>query len=152
MIYDILKNARFYFPSGSPLAKAVEYIESFDASHPDGRYEIDGKNMYAIVSSYQTKPADLQITESHKKYIDVQAILSGRERIDVALLSGSTIVDKPYDDSKDTAFYRMPADYVSLIMMPGAFALFYPQDVHRPCCNFESAADVRKIVVKVLLL
>jgi biofilm protein TabA len=151
MIYDVLINGYLYFPAGGRLAKAVEYIKNFNHSQPDGRYEIDGRNIYAIVSSYQTKPAEGQISETHKKYIDVQAILEGRECIDVAILSESIVIEKPYDETKDAAFYKMPADYASLAMTKGTFAVFYPQDIHRPCCSLGGEANVRKIVVKVLL-
>lgn len=151
MIYDVLKNACSYFPPGSPMAKAVDFITTFDAAKPDGRYEIEGA-MYAIVMSYQTKPAEQQKSETHIKYIDVQAILSGRERIDVAVLTDAIAVDTLYDEAKDAAFYRMPADYIPLAMTAGTFAALYPQDIHRPCCDLDGAADVRKIVVKVPLL
>jgi YhcH/YjgK/YiaL family protein len=80
MIYDVLKNAHSYFSQSSRMAKAVEFITTFNTAKPDSRYEIDGA-MYAIVMSYQTKPAEQQKSETHKKYIDVQAILSGCERV-----------------------------------------------------------------------
>lgn len=150
MIYDVLKNAHSYFPQNSRMAKAIDFVTTFDAAQPDGRYELDGA-MYAIVMSYQTKPAEQQKSETHKKYIDVQAILSGRERIDVAILSDAAVIDTPYDEAKDAAFYKMPADYIPLAMTAGTFAALYPQDIHRPCCNLDGLANVRKIVVKVPL-
>jgi biofilm protein TabA len=152
MIYDVLENGHFYFAASSRLAKAIEYIRAFDILQPDGQYEIEGKHMYAIVSSYETKPAEQQITESHKKYIDVQAILSGRERIDVALDSEALVINKPYDNAKDAVFYKAPVSYVPLVMTEGTFAVFYPQDVHRPCCDLDGTGDVRKIVVKITLV
>jgi biofilm protein TabA len=153
MIYDVLDNAHFYFPPAGRLAKAIDYIKNFDLSQPDGRYEIDGKNMYAIVMSYQTKPAEQQKAETHIKYLDVQAVLSGRERMDVVLLSGSAVVDTPYDETKDAAFYKMPPDYARMVMTNGIFAVLYPQDIHRPCCSLnDSPTSVRKIVVKITLL
>jgi YhcH/YjgK/YiaL family protein len=151
MIYDILKNSDSYFQHSDRMAKAVDFITTFDAATPDGRYELDGE-MYAVVMSYKTKPAEQQKSETHKKYIDVQAILNGRERIDVAILSDSIAVDTPYDEAKDAAFYRMPDEHIPLIMTEGTFAVFYPQDVHRPCCDLDCVADVRKIVVKVPLV
>ena len=148
MIYDDLKNAHCYFLHGTLLAKAIDYIKTFDLSQPDGRYEIDGA-MYAMVMSYQTKPAEQQKSETHKKYIDVQAIFVGRERIDVVIFSENIAIDTPYNEAKDAAFYKLPSDYIPLAMHKGTFAVFYPQDVHRPCCDFDGTASVRKIVVKV---
>jgi biofilm protein TabA len=151
MIYDVLKNAHLYFTPGCRLAKAIDFVRNFNLSEPDGRYEI-GDTMYAIVMSYKTKPAEQQKSETHKKYIDIQVVLSGRERIDIALFSDRMVIETPYDEAKDAAFYKLGGAYVPLIMTEGTFAVLYPQDVHRPSCNLDGAADVRKIVVKVQIL
>jgi YhcH/YjgK/YiaL family protein len=36
-------------------------------------------------------------------------------------------------------------------MVPGSYAIFFPQDVHRPGCNKNRETPIRKIVVKVAL-
>lgn len=151
MIYDVLENSHLYFEKGSRLAKACEFVRSFDLSQPDGRYEIDGENMYATVASYQTKPAEQLKFEAHKKYIDVQALISGCERIDVFLFPERLVVDTPYNEARDITFYKPANGFVPLIMNEGIFAVLYPHDAHRPSCNFDSQANVRKIVVKVAL-
>jgi biofilm protein TabA len=150
MIYDNLENSDFYFSPGSRLFRAVEFIKKFDNSKPDGRYEIDGANIYAIVTSYTTKPAKQQIIESHRKYTDIQATLKGCERIDTSILSNRFVISSAYDENKDAVYYEGFPEFVKLNLRAGMFAVFYPQDVHRPCCNLdENAAEIRKIVVKV---
>lgn len=153
MIFDNLKNAYYYFPPGSRLAKAIEFIKTFESSKPDGRYEIDGDRVYAVVSSYKTKPAEQQVAESHKKYIDLQTLVRGRERIDVTSISEQLVVTKIYDEINDAVYYGPPTQFVRLELDAGIFAVFFPQDVHRPCCNpDDNEEEIRKIVVKIAIL
>ena len=34
-------------------------------------------------------------------------------------------------------------------MTDGCYAIFFPEDVHRPCCQMGQAEDVKKIVLKI---
>ena len=36
-------------------------------------------------------------------------------------------------------------------MVPGSYAIFFPQDVHRPACIKNKETAIRKIVVKVAI-
>ena len=54
-------------------------------------------------------------------------------------------------DSNDVLFYKERSD-VHEIMLPmtdGCYAIFFPEDVHRPCCMMDAPEDVKKIVLKV---
>ena len=53
-----------------------------------GKYEIDGKNVFASVQEYDTKPENEKRFELHKDYIDVQYIVSGEE------IMGNETLDK----------------------------------------------------------
>ncbi|MGD0283789.1 MAG: YhcH/YjgK/YiaL family protein [Dissulfurispiraceae bacterium] len=149
MIVDKIGNWGLYFTKESGLHDGINFIKNFNENETDGRHEIKGQEIFAIVQSYITEsPANKKI-ESHKKYVDIQYILSGREVIGwvpVAGLSGST----PYSEEKDVIFYQ-PADTItSIVMVPGTFSIFFPQDAHQPGCIFQKVEPVRKIVVKVL--
>lgn len=51
----------------------------------------------------------------------------------------------------DVLFYKERSD-VHEIMLPmtdGCYAIFFPEDVHRPCCMMDAPEDVKKIVLKV---
>ena len=150
MIYDILGNVKHYFDKNSRLFKALTFVDNFDASQEDGRYEIDGDNIYALVMTYQTGPAGEGPFEAHKKYIDVQALIQGSEGADIALEHNLEIT-KPYSQSSDDMLFAAPHRYSSLVMKPGGFAVFYPQDIHRPGRQLDGEETVRKIVVKVSL-
>ena len=84
MIVDALANAGRYRPLHPRLAAAFDYLAAFDPAKPDGKYPIDGDAVYALVQSYATRPAAEKKWESHRRYLDVQYVVSGRERITVA--------------------------------------------------------------------
>ena len=70
-----------------------------------------------------------------------------------ANIDGLETVDE-YDEAKDVAFVRPPAVGVSHIeLVPGLFAVFYPEDGHygkiRPLNA--PAGKLKKVVVKVRL-
>ncbi|WP_369461599.1 YhcH/YjgK/YiaL family protein [Thermoclostridium stercorarium] len=66
----------------SRFQKAFRFIREFHQNEKeDGRYEIDGNDVYALVQSYTTLPSDQCKWESHDKYIDIQYIVRGKEII-----------------------------------------------------------------------
>ena len=66
-------------------AKAFAFMRRPDlASLKPGRYEIDGDNMWAMIQEAKLTPfGDVQRTEVHGKYIDIQAPLDGPETIGI---------------------------------------------------------------------
>jgi len=148
MIYDLLDNTKLYFSKNSPLFRALTFVRNFDASQQDGRYEIDGDNIYALVLTYQTGPAGEGPFEAHKEYIDVQALIEGNELADMTQEQNLQIT-KPYSPSSDDMLFEAPEHYSSLVIKPGSFVVFYPQDIHRPGRQLKGEKTVRKIVVKV---
>ncbi len=148
MIYDRLENFRKYFHTGSPLFSALSFAVEFDPSKPDGRYEIESENVYALVSSYETSPASQNKFEVHRKYADVQVVIEGEEKIEVSLSSELKSVSE-YNGAQDKVFLESPMAPASLVMRRGDFAVIYPYEAHRPNCDVRGKLHVRKIVVKV---
>jgi len=148
MIYDVFENIELYCKKGEPLYKAIAFARDFDLSQPDGIYEVQGRDVFGIVMSYDTAPASEKVFESHKKYLDVQVLLKGCERQDIVLAEELEPL-VPYDAEKDMAKLKAPDRYASIFMEPGKFAVLYPHDIHRPNCDFEKKCSVRKICMKV---
>lgn len=112
-----------------------------------GTHEIDGKDVYAIVSEYNSKnPEDAQF-ESHKTYTDLQYVISGEEQIGLTTLD-LTSEKTPYDSEKDIAFYNAESGK-TLMATPGTFFLFFPGDAHRPGMKVNDNVPVRKLVIKI---
>jgi YhcH/YjgK/YiaL family protein len=148
MIYDEFENIGLYCKKGEKLYKALKYAFDFDLAQPDGEYEVQGREIFAKVQTYETAPAEEKKFESHKDYYDIQVLRSGCERQDVALGQKLEPLGE-YDPKKDVVKLKAPQMYSSIVMEPGKFAVFYPQDIHRPNCNLNGKCKVRKICMKV---
>lgn len=148
MIYDTFENAGLYFKANEPFRQALDFAASFDLSQPDGRYEIDGDNLFAIVMSYETKATEELKFEAHKKYADMQLLLHGEEFMDVSL-SKDLPVEKTYSEEGDCALFKAPEAVSSVLLRPGYFAVAYPEYLHQPGRMVKAPSKVRKMVVKV---
>ena len=64
------------------LQKALAYVAVTDFSKVEnGEYEIDGRNVFARVNTYDTEPKAERRPEKHNDYIDVQFVARGEEAI-----------------------------------------------------------------------
>ncbi|WP_207513536.1 YhcH/YjgK/YiaL family protein [Longitalea luteola] len=148
MIIDLLSNAHLYTSQGPLFKKAFEYLAQTDFSKVEkGKYELDGDKLFAIVNEYDTISPDNEQMESHKKYIDIQYIVTGAERIGHDFLKGQTS-SKAYDAEKDFMLWSEKPSFFS-VLQQGMFAVFYPHDLHMPNIFIEKPSFVKKVVVKV---
>jgi biofilm protein TabA len=148
MIYDKIANASAYKKILPQIIKAAKFASKIGKNAEDGRYEIDGNRIFAIVSTYPTKMDRSLPFEGHRKYIDFQCLLSGEERIDIVQGKGFKVTQK-YSAKKDIYFIRPLACYSSIILTPGTFAIFHPQDLHRPGQGITKSSPARKLVIKI---
>lgn len=147
MILDKLENASLYAGISENLKKGFEFLRNTDLSTLEiGKYEIEGTAVFALVSEYDSKkPQDCRL-EAHQTYADIQYIVSGREAIGYAFLNNQDIL-VPYSTEKDIVFFT--GDTTALTLESGMFAVFFPQDAHRPCMQIDGPEKVKKVVVKV---
>jgi biofilm protein TabA len=150
MILTTLAEADAYASLGAGIAEGLAWLRAFRVEAPDGRYEIDGDRVFAVVSSYDTGPATEKRFESHRVYLDLQYVARGAERILHTPTAGLT-VEVPYDEAADILFYAEPKISSSLLMRTGDLAIFHPGDGHKPGCMAGGRDAVKKVVVKVRL-
>lgn len=149
MILDRLDNHRLYAQSGTRLTRAFEYlVNEFDSAIPDGRVDVLGDDVFALIQTYDTKPLGKCRFEAHRRYIDIQYVVEGGETVGWALFSALTI-EQPYDDEKDVMFFEQPVRFVPLEVHAGLFALFFPHDAHEPGIRLHGYSSVRKVVMKI---
>ena len=150
MILDVLENAGLYRDLPRPIAAALEFLRTADlAGLPIGKTVIDGQRLFALTQEYTPKPAAVLKFEAHRRYWDVQYVVSGVERMGWNTLARMT-VSEPHDAERDVAFFRGEGDFFRV--PAGAFAIFGPSDVHMPGVAEDSGAAgtiVRKVVLKV---
>jgi len=111
-----------------------------------GKYVIDGDNAYATITEAPSKTFEQSAWESHRKYIDLQYVIKGEEKIGVAPITTASVI-KPYDGSKDVANYNAEGQFY--IATPGTFFLFFPGDAHRPNIKVDGYDIVKKLVIKI---
>jgi biofilm protein TabA len=140
MILDRLDNADLYGGLGTNIAAALDYLRRTDFSQmPVGRHEVDGDRVFAIVQRYRPKPLEQIVWEAHRKYIDVQFVAAGTERMGYVPLGDGLQVRSPYDAEKDAILFD--AEGQLLTLSAGEFAVFFPCDVHAPGLATETADD-----------
>lgn len=150
MIFDKMDNISDYFEELPLLKKVAEFVDDFNEKKlADGTYEIDGKHVFAMVQSYRTKQQTQEMMfEAHKKYIDLQYIVNGIEKIRWARLDTVDLVEERYSSGGDIAFYEGDAMF-DFTLTKGSFLLLYPEDAHLPGLSAQKDVNVRKIVFKI---
>lgn len=116
---------------------------------PDGRVEIDGDRVFALVQRYETMITDTPKFECHRKYIDVQFIVSGEEVIGWAPADWMKIIEA-YEADKDSCFGTVAkGKWMRAHLQAGQLAVLWPEDGHAPKLACSASSPVMKIVVKV---
>ena len=148
MILASLDTADAHGPLAPGIELALRWLRAFDPATPDGRYPVDGEEVFALVQAYDTGPSTEKRFESHRAHLDVQYVAEGPERIlhaPARILAAAT----EYDADADVLFYEEPKQATSLLLLPGDFAVFGPGDAHKPGCMAGGRHRVKKVVVKV---
>ncbi|MDD5157100.1 YhcH/YjgK/YiaL family protein [Sulfurimonas sp.] len=149
MIIDKLQNAKLYY-FGSAWERAFEFLNSLTPDTLEGKYVIDGEDIFAIIMSYETTVADEKIFESHREYVDIQSVIVGSERFECDF-ADALEVETPYDTLKEAAFYRRNIQgRVIVDIYPETFLMLYPNDAHLAGVMIgDSSKSVKKVVVKI---
>lgn len=147
MIFDALDNLQMYAAVRPEFADIQAFISTTDLpALPDGKHPINDHGAYASVNEYYTKSIEDSFIECHRKYIDVQIIVQGEEKIGVT--HKQFCVEQPYDDENDLQKLTGRVDFITLV--PGLFAVFSPHDAHEPGVKSGTeAVAVKKIVFKI---
>lgn len=145
MIYDSLKNLEQYkdFPG---VYRGLKLLRDTDFSKlEDIRYDVDD-DLYFFIQSYDSKVVN-DTPEAHRKYADIQFVLSGEEKMGVGPLQDMTEEVEARPDG-DIWFYHGPLDEITL--SGDKFAVLFPGDAHAPCIAVDGKPiPCRKCVVKV---
>lgn len=147
MIIGTLENTERVEVLNPHFKRVFDYVKSHDfISVPSGKIEIDGDDVWIVVSDVEGRGNSEAPIETHDQYIDIQMPMSGCETFgwqSRELLKDGC--DGGYDSLKDITFYKDKTSFY-FTLEPGQFAIFFPEDGHAPCIG-EGA--FRKVVVKV---
>jgi YhcH/YjgK/YiaL family protein len=147
MIIDKFENVHLYKGLSKRIEKAFKYIRETDLKNiKPGKYEIDGENIFALISEYKTKSEAEGKLEAHRKYLDIQYVISGEEQMGYVPLNGQQILE-PYKEENDVMFFTGDKSFTKV--SAGMFAIFFPEDVHMPGIQTGDSSLVKKLVIKV---
>ncbi len=146
---NINKDDEFHFYPEA-IQKGLAFCKRSDLEILEvGTYEIEGRDIYAMVQEITTQPIEERKCESHEDYIDIQFLYAGEELMGAAVLDDSLDVKADMRPEKDVIFYEKPLYESFLKLTPGSFAIFFPTDCHRPGCCVSEPTACKKVVVKV---
>ena len=149
MILGTIQYPSRYSGLGPRVRAGLTYLAENDLSALAlGRHVIDGDDIFLTVSEAMTSLPGEALFEAHRTHLDIHVTLSGEEWFGHAIISSLKEVE-PYSEEKDVAFYS--GEGVYLQAPPGRFALFMPEDAHKPSVTFKEPALIRKLVLKVKL-
>lgn len=149
MIIDNLDNFDMYCKLNNSFKIVKDFLSSNDLSGMEcGRYELDGDKIFLSLQTYDTKLEKDCMPEAHRKYLDIQLVVSGQEKIGYVPLS-TTSPSIPYDEKNDIEFLNGISEF--LLAKPGSFFVFYPQDAHTPSVAISEPQKVKKAVFKIKL-
>jgi biofilm protein TabA len=146
MIIDRLESAEQYFDMHPVFKKAFAFLRQESLSDlPLGRHEIDGDRLFCLISKAPGKKREEARLEAHRKYIDLQYVISGVDEMGWKPLSACKIHDLGYDADKDIEFFKdKPQAWIKI--SAGSFALFFPEDAHAPLIG---EGIIHKAVLKI---
>ena len=149
MILDTLDHLKDYACIYPGIPAAADFLERCRKEQlPPGTYEIDGRNLYAMVIDYKPKEKDAPLYESHDLYLDIQCMILGSEYQWYAPRTALE-VSVPYLPEKDITRYSFSGEGSRLLLAEGSFAIYAPQDGHLPGMKLDGVEKCRRVVVKV---
>ena len=148
MIVDTLDNIDLYKNFSTDIYSGLKFLSQTSADIEIGEYFISD-NIKAIVEEYSTSQNPKPAFESHKKVIDIQYPIIGRERIQWAPIQ-SMIEIKPYNIAKDCTFFSNPSFLGNHIDIGNnIFGIFFNKDGHSPAHWVNSKELIKKITIKI---
>lgn len=148
MIFDEIANWQNYLSCYNEVDEIVKVLQTINEKTPNGEYRVND-NCYYKIMTYDTK-INPKVIESHKKEIDIQVLLSGKEHIKIYSRGKVETIEK-YDSKTDCEFYKdIEGADLELNLVPGKMAIFFPQDIHG-CQHAISNKEetIKKIVFKI---
>ena len=148
MIYDSLDNIDLYKGLSGDIYDGLLFLKQAGSDIACGVHQLTPR-VKAIVSEYETMTENPYGYEAHKRFIDIQFLLKGEEKVCSLPLKRLTET-KAYDPACDAAFYTAAeATPQDSIIGDGFFAIYFPQDGHMPQLCVSGPTLVKKVVVKI---
>jgi biofilm protein TabA len=157
MILDKLSAADRYTSLHPAFARAFTFLREANwnqllsaapnAERHSTRHPIDGERMYVSIDHLEGRGREGARLEAHRRYIDIQFTIDGREEIGWKPLGDCAATAVAFDAAKDVTFFSDRPD--SWLSLPaGHFAIFFPDDAHAPLAG---RGTLKKAIVKIAI-
>jgi len=146
MVIDMLAALGDYAPLNARFAKAAAYLKTVDLdSLSEGRYEIDGSDVFMTIVETALREEAAAPLEAHDRYADIQIVVRGTECFGWKNRRRCKPDKDGYRPDRDIVFFTdRPSGFLTL--SAGEMAVFFPSDAHAPLIG---EGTVRKCIVKV---
>lgn len=154
MIYGHISAKETEQAYAGPIREAIRYCRETDVSGMgESRMELKGEEMIVQICDRVTGKKEEKLPEVHRRYAELQFMAEGTEYMGYYPDKGDNRVLEDCLKEKDTLYYQEnpSSEEKMLLMTPGTYAVFFPEDVHRPFCQTEAPARVKKVVIKIAL-
>lgn len=146
MVLDNIKFCDTYSTLHKDFALVFDFIKTLDKDSPRQKTVLK-ENVWATVSSYNETPArDEELFEAHRDYIDIQCVISGREKMGFAVIGGNPTA-REYDKDNDYELFSGSGKTTEL--SAGDFCILYPQDLHLPILKKLGEDELVRVVAKI---
>lgn len=127
--------------------KTFQFLQSDYSAMEVGKYPLVEDELIVNIQEYNSKEPKDARWEAHRKFIDLQLVIDGKEQMGIMPLSEATHAGE-YNAEKDVVFYgeNNGAIYAANKQQ---FFLFFTSDLHRPCMKDELSSPVKKLVMKI---
>lgn len=146
MILDSIANIGQYATLHPAFERAVRFVVD-NVDMPDGRYVLDGDNLFVTFTETELRRAEDAPIEAHRRYIDIQIVLNGTESYGWRAVSDCRAPKGEFDTANDIIFYN-DSHTTTLTAHGEEFVIFFPSDGHAPLIG---SGTVRKAIIKVAI-
>lgn len=146
MIFSSLSQSDRYKTLHPLFPRAFEYIRDTDLHQlaPGVHPIIEGK-LFAIVEHVPGRTREAAKLECHRRYIDIQLVLSGTDEMGWKTLADCHDPLDEYSAERDIRFFNdAPSTWITT--PPDCFCIFFPEDAHAPLV---SDSFIRKVIFKI---
>ncbi|WP_026971575.1 YhcH/YjgK/YiaL family protein [Aliagarivorans marinus] len=130
------------------MEKLINEAWALAKSEADGKYELSEQDAFLILTHADTEPTAVRKAEIHKQYIDVQILVSGEEKLGYTNELNPSDLELQHLEN-DVKFYSDVDAEQFVTLGAGDFAVFFPNQPHRPLCAVDKPQNIRKAIVKI---
>ncbi|WP_181024280.1 YhcH/YjgK/YiaL family protein [Paenibacillus sp. UNC499MF] len=143
------QDRKFAHPALADVLDRLEKIPFRELEN--GKHPVRGEDIFFTIMELEAKdPAEAK-AEKHERYIDVHFLLEGAETVGWSVDNGKSAVTE-HSPEGDYTLFEPAAEEERLRLTPGMYAVFFPEDIHRPGLRSEggeAASPIRKAVFKI---